>query len=367
MCATLKQIMAGQWLLLFFLSSGGAVALLFGVVLWQQRRIKQLEHSHEKTSRAFAKKVDSTSGHFLKLLERAPFPGCFVDHSGTIREASRSFKALAPGAETLEDFDRMLQVGLNKAKRTGDQKRVSFMHDGELRTFTLVAWPVPGRHEQLGTMYALLEHTAVSRHTKTRYEFEEELLALQAEITEAIVKQSGLNPTVALLAQELVDLSHFLKTAHQTHQPNERSNFDVAALVRDLMSEYRGLLRKKEIAITATLPHSLHVRGNLEGTRTALSTLLMVASEHARPHNTIRLHAGAQGQQVVVTISLPSFPAGDVLRQAFAFGKSKQDRPLKARLAIARLLLSHQHNSLTFTVDENGVAVAAVHLTKARR
>lgn len=351
--------MEGESLVLFFVVSGGAVVLLFLVVLWQRALLARASQRLTKASRHLADKND-TKGDVPSFLEDAPFPILHADLQGRILRCSDAFRRLV-GKEvnTLAEVAKVTgaQLAASKPARRHERVVLRTAKDEQLRHFSLVTWPVRGTYAPLGMMYALLEHTTNVQHSEAQHSFDQEILALQEEL----LKNMTAGGTDAAVIQELHDLTEFLKEQHRPHQHRTFEQFDLVKMVREALEEYRPHFRKRQVAVTSTLPREMMAAGYEAESFQIIQLLLAAVAEHAHPHSTVRLHVGRSGKHVRLSVSLPELRAGQgSLNDVFAFGSKAGHRQSQVRLALARLLLGHQQGNLTITVDDEEVVVAQV-------
>ncbi len=352
--------MEGESLVIYFAISGAAMLLLFAVIAWQRFRLSFLEQRLTDASKSLAKKAPAPPiGLSLPLIDQAPFPLCYADNQGTIIRSSKAFAALTPKpAGTLSAFSKQTGAQLMSKKAHTRHERIALTttKDTPLRHFSLVTWPVLSKGGSTGTVYALLEHTSHVRHAQAEHHFDQELLAIQDELLKDLAgTPQGTNPLVT----ELTELHTFLQNQRSAHPQRTMEPFDLMRVLGEILEEHQPHFRRQNVAITATLPKSATVMGFKAESAELLRVLFAGVAEHTRPHSTVRLHLGRSHKSVTLSVSLPDIQAADGnLNDTFAFGSKARKRQGQARLALARLLMGHQHGTLSLTLDDEDGVVA---------
>jgi hypothetical protein len=355
--------MEGESLVLFFILSGGALVLLFLVVLWQRTRIIQLDGKLSDASRNLARQNDTSTGSFIPLLDEAPFPACYATTQGNIVAASKPFLHLAgKKVATLNDFTQATGCQLAAAHTKHRHERIVIQSEGGLRHFSLVTWPVESKNSHVGTVYSLLEHTSTVRHSQEQFSFGQEMLTLQAELLKNLQKDSG---NTALLA-EMQNLTEFIQQQSTPHPHRTFEHFDVVDCTQEALNTYRAHFRSRNVSVMATLPKRVIAQGYAGESTEVVKLLLAAVAEHAPAHSTVRLALGRRGKYVDLSITLPDLRGRGSLQELFAFGSKAIKRQSQVRLALARLLLGHQHGSLSLMVDDEGAAVARISFVAAQ-
>ncbi|MEZ0287100.1 MAG: sensor histidine kinase [Candidatus Paceibacterota bacterium] len=320
---------------------------------------KELDHA----ARAVAGRPNASLPAVLPLIEGAPFPLCFADTKGAIARASKPFRALAGNdIATLADLTKKLGVDMRSPHNGTRHERIA-LRSGEhetFRHFSLVCWPVHVGNETIGTVYALLEHTSAVRHTQEHHALDRELLGLQEALVKSLVATSP-NPE----AEELLELTAILQNQHRPHPHRTPERFDLVPLVHAAIDEYRPLLRKKHATLTATLPNKLYAIGYHDHALEALKLLCTAAVEHAPAQANLRVTLGKKGKRATFSCTIPGHKVNATrIHEAFALkGKGRKSGSL--RLAVARILMSQQHGTLTLTVDEDGLSEAHLSFVAA--
>lgn len=332
--------------------------LLFFVTLWQRTKIESLDRQLADASRNLARSQGkSKAGGLVPLIEDAPFPICYTNLDGVILKASKPFVRLAgTGAKNLEDVAHATGAQLGGKGQRHRHERVALRseHDENLRHFSLVVWPVKGTHETIGMMYALLEHTTTVHHSQAQHLFDQEVLTLQEELLKDL--SHGKADTAAL--KEVRELTSFLREQSRPHPQRTLEQFDLVTVVKDALELYRPDFRKREVAVTTTLPKQVMVAGYAAESYEVVQLLFAAVAEHATPHSSVRLHVGRQGKHVQLHVSLPGISHKTNLSNFFSFGSKTERRKAQVRLALARLLLGHQQGSFTVTADDEHGVVA---------
>jgi hypothetical protein len=346
--------MEGQSLILFFGFSGGALVLLFLVVLWQRGQIVRYETEIHDASLNLAKQQGRNKHTLIPLLDEAPFPMCYTDMNGKILATSRAFRIIAgEKVKTLDDFAKVTGAHLANKHSTKRQQRISLQtaSDDSLRHFSLTAWPALGTNGPLGMVYSMLEHTTVVRRNGEEHSFTQELLTLEQELLKNIQQE----PDNSAVISELSELTTFIQTSLQPQ------------LIQRSLFTYKPHFRKQGVAVTSTLPRQMYVVGYADESLEVLNLMLAAVAEHAPSQSTVRLHVGTLDKKVIVSLSFPGLHYTGSINDFFSFGTKSIRRQSQVRAALARLLMGKQHGNLALTLDDEGVIVAEISFVAAKK
>ncbi len=340
-------------------------ALLFVALIWQRRELQKLNSQLTEAHRLVAQRANRGTQSSLALLERAPLPAWFISCSGSIEYQSRSALELVPGASSAQDISRFLGHRLPEPHGVVGQQHPIIVKgaSGDLRHFMLVNWPVYGKRELLGHVYVCIEQTVAVTHRLHRQTFENELLALQANLIKELAAQD-LSPTLIEHLTGLGRLTHTLQVLLRAPSGPGSGTTDLVRLSKLSGATLRSSGKKQRLAITLTLPRQLEVRGNTAELQRTLECLQEGILELAAPDSTVRIHVSTTPDRAILAFHVP-LSKSDLPQKDFFQFSAQPIQYAHALFAAARLLASHQHIQLTAKEDD-GVLELALSFRRVR-